>query len=316
MPRHGAVSPDGHHDPRDRRQLHADGPTLVGAPSIGAHVLQNAIDGAGPGDLLVLHKGQYQENVIINKRLMLQGSGPGGIITSETTNVADVPVAGTTINGRYCEPERAALAGQARHDELGGQPGRRRGRRASPCVAPSTGGDRFSTGTTNARIDGIGLITSQGLGAGGLQVNAYATQPADHQRPDRGQRRRLRRRHRAGHAVRERGPQPQRGTSGSSTTASRATARAPRRAASASSTEPTTTRSPTARSARTSRSSTAAASRTTAAARAASSPATRSSGTRRPTRRAAPAAACRSRARSPTAVASAPARARSRSSAT
>ena len=146
---------------------------LVAAPNNGPHVLQNAINSAGAGDLLILHKGHYQENVIINKRLMLQGSGPGGVITAAAANGPDlVPVPGTVINGRYYAQNAAAwrstLAGMTFSGNQDVQEGA-----GITVVAPASGGNRFDTGT-NARIDGIGLITSQGLGAGGLQVNAYA----------------------------------------------------------------------------------------------------------------------------------------------
>jgi len=145
---------------------------IVGAPNDGPHVLQNAINAANAGDLLILHKGQYQENVIINKRLMLQGSGPGGIITAaEAGTGADVPVAGTAINGRYFAQNAAAWRSTLGAMTWSGNQNVAEGAGIT-VVAPATGSSRFDTGT-DARIDGIGLLTSQGLGAGGLEVNAY-----------------------------------------------------------------------------------------------------------------------------------------------
>src|SRR6185295_6008486 len=51
-------------------------------PPVGsnAHALQDAIDAASPGDLLVLSAGTYNENVVQWKPLTIQGLGAGGII--------------------------------------------------------------------------------------------------------------------------------------------------------------------------------------------------------------------------------------------
>ena len=51
----------------------------VGPPSNTTPVLQNAINAANPGNLLVLSPGTYNENVLVWKPLKLQGLGPGGI---------------------------------------------------------------------------------------------------------------------------------------------------------------------------------------------------------------------------------------------
>src|SRR5207244_3360699 len=47
----------------------------VAAPTV-AHAIQNAINGAATGSLLVLQPGVYHENVILWKPLKLQGLGP------------------------------------------------------------------------------------------------------------------------------------------------------------------------------------------------------------------------------------------------
>lgn len=148
----------------------------VPAPSSDAHALQDAISASTttPGSLVVLAKGQYQENVIIGKRLMLQGSGPGGVITAEAGGGADVPVSGTSINGRFFPQYAQAWRNTLNALSFGGNQNVQEGAGITVVATSSNSSSaRFNTGTP-ARIDGIGLITSQGLGGGGLQVNAYA----------------------------------------------------------------------------------------------------------------------------------------------
>ncbi len=139
----------------------------VAAPSTNAHALQDAIDGAAAGSLLVLHKGQYLENVILNKRLMIQGSGPGGQIA---IGGADVTLPGTTLDGKFfnqnAQAWQARLAGMTWVGNQAVQSGA-----GITVLAPTT--SAFGTGT-NARIDGLSIHTGIGDGAGGIQVNAYA----------------------------------------------------------------------------------------------------------------------------------------------
>src|SRR5262245_27721917 len=53
----------------------------VPAPSpANPHALQNAIDSAAAGSLLLLNTGTYNENVLLWKPMKIQGRGPGGII--------------------------------------------------------------------------------------------------------------------------------------------------------------------------------------------------------------------------------------------
>jgi hypothetical protein len=71
-----------------------------------AHALQNAIDGAAAGSLVVLSPGVYNENVLLWKPLRIQGLGPGGIIGAHELN-ARAPedprfsVPGSVIDGRF-----------------------------------------------------------------------------------------------------------------------------------------------------------------------------------------------------------------------
>jgi large repetitive protein len=162
-------------------------PTVVpvGA-STNPHAIQNAIDAAAAGSLLVLQPGVYKENVLMWKPLKLQGLGPGGIVgASELLQRApDDPrfnIQGTTIDGKFFRDNAAdydakiasllPLAGvDGTHPVLRG---------ADITVLAKTTSSYNLTGTgpaavfTAARIDGIGITTGQGEGVGGVQLQAH-----------------------------------------------------------------------------------------------------------------------------------------------
>src|SRR5262249_15188140 len=71
-----------------------------------AHALQDAIDGAAAGSLLVLSPGVYNENVLLWKPLKIQGLGPGGLIGAHELNqrAPEDPrfhIVGSQIDGRF-----------------------------------------------------------------------------------------------------------------------------------------------------------------------------------------------------------------------
>jgi hypothetical protein len=176
----GMLSPNG-------ITLHILGPLYnptvvnVGPPST-AHAIQAAVDGAAAGSLLVLQPGVYRENVIVHKPLKLQGLGPGGIVgANEPANRppddARFNFPGTVIDGRFFQDDRSAwtakvaslgsLAGvDTAHPVLEG---------ADITVVAKTNAAYNGTGNNAARIDGIGMTTGRGEGAGGIQLQAYAT---------------------------------------------------------------------------------------------------------------------------------------------
>ncbi|HMJ36245.1 MAG TPA: hypothetical protein VK501_20255 [Baekduia sp.] len=153
------------------------------APPSTPHAIQLAIDApsTAAGSLLVLQPGVYRENVILHKPLKLQGLGPGGIVgDAEPANrPADDPrfnVKGTVVDGRYFEDDRAywtsrvaALAPfagvDADHPVLEG---------ADITVVAKTNTSYSGTGNNAARIDGLGITTGRGQGAGGIQLQAFA----------------------------------------------------------------------------------------------------------------------------------------------
>jgi hypothetical protein len=175
----GVLSPNG-------ITLHVLGPiynpTLVNVgPPTTAHAIQTAVDAAAAGSLLVLQPGVYHENVILHKPLKLQGLGPGGIVGSnEPANRppddARFIVQGTIIDGKFFQDDKAAwtakvaslgsLAGvNSTHPVLEG---------ADITVVAKTTAAYNGTGNNAARIDGIGITTGRGEGAGGIQLQAYA----------------------------------------------------------------------------------------------------------------------------------------------
>jgi large repetitive protein len=153
-----------------------------------AHALQTAIDGAAAGSLLVLSPGVYNENVLAWKPLKIQGLGVGGIIGAHELAARDPEdprfhVVGSVVDGRYFQQNAAtydatvaAHAGtgyagvDATHPVLRGA--------GITVAAQSTTAYDLGSGLTpsfnRARIDGVALMTGQGEGAGGIQLQAYA----------------------------------------------------------------------------------------------------------------------------------------------
>jgi len=151
-----------------------------------AHALQNAVDAAAPGSLLVLSPGTYNENVLAWKPLKIQGRGAGGIVGAHELQARDPEdprfhVQGTVVDGRYF-PENAGTydAAVAAHGPYAGVDAAHPVLRGADLtlVAQSTSAYNLGTGITGtfaqSRVDGLALMTGQGEGAGGIQLQAYA----------------------------------------------------------------------------------------------------------------------------------------------
>ncbi|MDP9239614.1 MAG: hypothetical protein M3O55_03105 [Actinomycetota bacterium] len=145
------------------------------------HVLQNAINAAAANSLLVLSTGTYNENVIMWKKVKIQGRGPGGIIGARelAQRAPEDPrfqVPGSVIDGRYFQSNATAWdATVAAHPMIGTD--LPRGADITVGAATNTAYN-IPTGATGvfsaARIDGVGLMTGHGTGAGGVQLQARA----------------------------------------------------------------------------------------------------------------------------------------------
>ena len=171
-------------------------PTVVNVPppppaavNGGPHALQNAIDSAAAGSLLVLSPGVYNENILLWKPLKLQGRGPGGIIGAHELQARDPEdprfnIKGTVIDGRYFQQNApaydVAIAAHSPYagvtaDGLSGAHPVLRGADITVLAKTTTAydiGTALTASFNQARIDGVGLTTGQGDGAGGIQLQA------------------------------------------------------------------------------------------------------------------------------------------------
>ncbi|MFF4417889.1 choice-of-anchor Q domain-containing protein [Streptosporangium sp. NPDC001559] len=155
-------------------------PVVEVAPPTTPGAIQSAVNVAAPGSLLVLKPGVYHENVLMWKPLLLQGLGPGGLVGARELleRAPEDPradIQGTVVDGRFFHDNKLTwttaltaagpLAGvDADHPVLEG---------AGITVAAKTA-TAFPSGLTAARIDGLGVTTGQGQGAGGVQLQAHA----------------------------------------------------------------------------------------------------------------------------------------------
>lgn len=142
--------------------------------------IQAAVDAAADGDMVVVNQGTYNENVIMHRRIKLQGVGPGGSVGAPESGpgagVDDIrrSVPGSVIDGRNFFDREAAWNTKIASLPKAGNPAVPGG--ADITVVPRTTGQFASGGAgRNAAIDGLGITMGQGGGAGGIQVNAYAT---------------------------------------------------------------------------------------------------------------------------------------------
>jgi hypothetical protein len=154
--------------------------------------LQDAINAAAPGSLIVVNPGTYHENVILYNDVKLQGFGPGGVVGAPppvvpegeaplpgpedpfATGPGEEPFAhiqGSVIDGRFFafdEARRTAWTSLLNSLAYGG-----------PAEVPTGAGitvvaeDGEFGSTFNAAIDGFGITAARGEGGGGIYVHAY-----------------------------------------------------------------------------------------------------------------------------------------------
>ena len=160
-------------------------------PGTSPTALQDAINSAAAGSLLVLSPGTYNENVLVWKPLKIQGLGPGGIIGAHEFQGRDPEdprfnIKGSIVDGRFFQQNFSAFdATVAAHPAVlpnftsGAASTVLRGADLT-VVAQSTAAydvttlpaGQDSAGFGGARIDGLGLMTGHGDGAGGIQLQA------------------------------------------------------------------------------------------------------------------------------------------------
>jgi hypothetical protein len=166
----------------------------VAAPSVDptTHPLQDAINAAPAGSLLVLAAGTYNENVLAWKPLKIQGLGPGGIIGAHEFQSRDPEdprfnIKGSVIDGRYFQQNFATFDGAVAANgpyvlptfTTGAASTVLRGADLTVVAKTTTAynvatlpAGQDSAGFGGSRIDGLGLMTGHGDGAGGIQLQA------------------------------------------------------------------------------------------------------------------------------------------------
>src|SRR5262249_30885233 len=143
-----------------------------------AHALQDAIDAATPGNLLVLSQGVYNENILLWKPLRIQGLGPGGIIGSHELNARDpedprVNVPRSVLDGRFFPQNATAYDGTVSgHAPYATDPTFSTILRGADITVvaksitaydvPNLPGTQDSAAFNGARVDGLGLQTGRG----------------------------------------------------------------------------------------------------------------------------------------------------------
>jgi parallel beta-helix repeat protein len=143
------------------------------APSIQAAINATARTG---NTLIDVFPGNYRDNVVLDRRVKLQGHGPGGFVNTDgpPNAPAEDPLQltpGSVIDGRYFIENEAAWDGTvtAARPFAGHQspPGG-----AAVTVLARTGA--FTSGFP-AAVDGFGITLGDGGGAGGIHVNGHAS---------------------------------------------------------------------------------------------------------------------------------------------
>ena len=150
--------------------------------TLSATPIQNAIDAANPAEstLILVRPGTYRENVIMWKKVQLQGFGPGGVVGApEGTGIEDPRshVVGTVIDGRWF---RENYPGSAWTTRINGLLPFEKSSMPVPggaditvlAKSQSAFGQSFA-----ARIDGFGLTSARAadpFSAGGIYVHAWA----------------------------------------------------------------------------------------------------------------------------------------------
>ena len=165
---------------------------VAAPPPLGAGNIQAAINSAAAGSLIVLSPGTYNENLLLWKPVKLQGLGPGGIIGAHEFQGRDPEdprfnIKGTTVDGRFF-PQNAAtfdatvsthapyvlpnfISGAA-STVLRGADITVAAQSATAYNVATLPAGQDSAGFGGARIDGLGLMTGRGDGAGGIQLQA------------------------------------------------------------------------------------------------------------------------------------------------
>ena len=162
----------------------------------GERVIQAAIDGAPSGALIVIGPGTYRENLIMDKRVKIQGHGPGGAVGAGNLEVIDCPFPGdpadvcppptlpgeepfSHVPGSVIDARFYSFDVERQIDWAASLPGSISGPTPVPggagitIVAPSDTEFDAATDLDRARIDGMGITGARGAAGGGIYAHAF-----------------------------------------------------------------------------------------------------------------------------------------------
>ena len=162
----------------------------TGVESAPFKTIQRAIDASGAGTLIIVKPAIYRENVIVYRRVKLQGFGPGGVNGARLSlDPASDPrrrVPGTVINAAFFNADpvlrsswdtrlaQINKAGLVTHPD---RASREVPRGAGITVVAKSG--VFTRGPRRAQIDGFAIHSARtdalGAGGGGIFVNAFGS---------------------------------------------------------------------------------------------------------------------------------------------
>ena len=139
------------------------GPAPTHVSPGGPHPIQDAIDAAAPGDLIIVGPGTYSENVIMWKKVQLQGVGPF------STQIMAGPVFQPQID--TWTNKMTALVNAGSVDLVPGEATNFYLETAAGITVVAKNDGSWATGTP-ALIDGFDI--EQAMLGGGIYVNGYA----------------------------------------------------------------------------------------------------------------------------------------------
>jgi hypothetical protein len=132
--------------------------------------IQDAIDNAPDGTIIVVHEGTFYESPILYKNVKLQGLGPGGLDPNNN------PVIGSVIDGRFFLSYLDQWLAKLDSIDFDGpelvDPGQVKEISRGQVITVVAKENRFSSGF-RPQIDGFKITGARGEDGGGIYINAH-----------------------------------------------------------------------------------------------------------------------------------------------